>query len=79
MTSVRELFHNFDDFYEGKVKFENDFKIDIEGKGITHLNSCDGFTISLTNVFYKPCLRANILSLSTLDEQECKFLLHIGL
>lgn len=79
MTSQRELFCELDESYKGKVRFGDNSRISIEGKGKIMLNSLNRSSISLTNVLFTPNLYANILSLGRLDEQGCKIHLESGL
>ena len=72
MTSKRNLFYELDESYKGNVRFGDDSRIMIEGKGKILLNSKGNTQITLTNVVYTPKLKANILSLGCLDEQGCQ-------
>ena len=60
------------------VRFGDDSRIRIEGKGKILLNSRGNTQITLTNVLYTPKLKANILSLGSLDEQDCQITLGKG-
>ena len=60
------------------MKFGDDSRIAIHGRGKIHLNLKDGLPISLMNVLYTTSLRGNILSLGRLDEQGCKIHLEDG-
>ncbi|CAA6654616.1 unnamed protein product [Spirodela intermedia] len=56
MTGLKSLFYELDEAYNGKVRFGDDSKINIEGKGRILLNAHDGTTISLSNMLYTPSL-----------------------
>ena len=79
MTRKRNLFYELDESYKGNVRFRDDSRIKIEGKGKILPNSKGNTQITLTNVLYTPKLKANILSLGCLDEQGCQITLVKGL
>ena len=78
MIGKRNLFYELDESYKANVRFGDDSRIIIEGKGKILLNSKGNTQIALTNVFYTPKLKANILSLGCLDEQGCQITLGKG-
>ena len=72
MTGKRNLFYELDESYKGNVRFGDDSRIRIEGRGKILLNSKGDTQITLMNLLYTPKLKANMLSLGCLDEQGCQ-------
>lgn len=64
MIGNLNLLCDMDYDYKRKVKFGENFKIDIEGIGNILLFSIDDSSNLLTNVSYTPNLKANFLSLN---------------
>ena len=79
MTGKKNLFYELDESYKGNVRFGDDSRIRIEGRGKILLNSKGDTQITLMNVLYTPKLKANILSLGCLDEQGCQITLGKGI
>ena len=77
-TGKWNLFYELDESYKGNMRFGNDSRIRIEGRGKNLLNSKGDRQITLMNVLYTPKLKANILSLGCLDEQGCQITLGKG-
>ena len=69
MTGRREFFRNLDESTTGSVKFGDNSRIKIGGKGEIEVNQRDGSILCLKNVMFVPMLEANILSLGRLDEE----------
>ena len=69
MTGRREFFSVLDESTTGSVKFSDNSRILIKGKGSIEVNQRDGSSLQLCNVLYVPQLEANILSLGRLDEE----------
>ena len=72
MTCKKNLFYELDESYKGNLRFEDDSRIKIEGRGKILLYSKGDTQITLMNVLYTPKLKANILSLGCFDEQGCQ-------
>ena len=68
MTGKREFFSNLDESSTGSVKFSDNSRIEIRGKGEIEVNQRDGSILCLGNVLFVPKLEANILSHGRLDE-----------
>ena len=68
MIGGKDLIYCLDDFYKGTVRFRDGWRISIEGRGKIVLNSKDNTHIILRNFLSTTSLKANILSLSRLDE-----------
>ena len=69
MMGCREFCNDLDDTATGFVKFGDNPRIQIKGKGAIEVNQKDGSTLRLCNVLFVPKLEANILSLGRLDEE----------
>ena len=69
MTSCREFFSDLDESTTGFVKFGDNSRIQIKGKGEIEVNQRNGSTLRLYNVLFVPQLEAHILSLRRLDEE----------
>ena len=67
MIGRREFFHNLDESTTGSVKFGDNSRIQIRGKGAIEVNQSDGSILRLSSVLFVPQLEANILSLGRLD------------
>ena len=68
MPGCRYFFCELDESTTGFVKFGDNSRIRIEGKGVIEINQKNGEILQLSNVLYVPQLAANILSLGRLDE-----------
>ena len=68
-SGCRKFFCELDESTTGFVKFDDNSRIRIEGKGEILINQKNGEILSLSNVLYVPQLTANILSLGHLDEE----------
>ena len=69
MTGRREFFSDLDETTIEFVKFGDNSRIQIKGKGLIEVNQRDGSSLQLCNVLFVPQLEANILSLGWLDEE----------
>ena len=69
MSGRREFFSNLDETTTRSVKFGDNSRIKIRGKGSIKVNQRDGSSLQLCNVLYVRQLEANILSLGRLDEE----------
>lgn len=71
MTGNRSYFKELNETITGKVRFGDDSRIDIKGKGSILFVSQDGEKKILAEVFYIPDLRSNIISLGQATEAGC--------
>ena len=78
MTGRREFFNKLDDSITGSVKFGDNSRIQIEGRGEIEVNQKDGSMLRLGKVLFVPKLEANILSLSQLDEEGYRMIMGDG-
>ena len=66
MSGCRNYFCDLDESTTRFVKFGDNSRIQIEGKGVIQINQKNGEILRLSNVLYVPQLAANILSLGCL-------------
>jgi len=71
MTGNLEYFSKIDKTVTGKVRFGDDSRIDIKGKGSIPFVSKNGDSKLLEDVYYIPDLRSNIISLGQATEAGC--------
>ena len=71
MTGNRAYFRNIDGTITGKVRFGDDTRIDIKGKGSVLFVSGDGERRILADVYYIPDLKSNIISLGQATKSGC--------
>ena len=71
MTRRWEFFRSIDKSMTGFVKFGDNSKIRIKGRGDIEITQKDGKVLRFPSVLYVPNLTANILSLGRLDEEGC--------
>ena len=60
MSGNRRLFYELDETITGKVRFGDDSRVDIVGKGSVRFIIKGGDKKVLNNVYYIPALRSNI-------------------
>lgn len=72
MTGRKKYFKAIDESITGKVRFGDDSRIDIKGKGSVLFITQDGSKKLLANVYYIPDLKSNILSLGQATEAGCE-------
>ena len=72
MSGSQKFFCELDKSTAEFVKFGDNSRIRIEGKGAILINQKNGEILRLSNVLYVPQLTANILSLGRLDEEGCR-------
>ena len=72
MSGNRLFFYELDETILGKVRFGDDSRIDIKGKGSVRFVFKDGEKKVLSNVYYIPGLRSNIVSLGQATEVGCE-------
>lgn len=71
MTGNRSYFTKLNEEVTGKVRFGDDSRIDIKGKGSVLFITKDGKRKLLADVYYIPGLRSNIISLGQATESGC--------
>lgn len=71
MTGVRSYFSELNENVKGKVKFGDGSCINIDGKGSIHFQGKTGEQQLLTEIYYIPGLKSNILSLGQATEYGC--------
>ena len=72
MTGERSYFTTLDDSITGKVKFGDDSRIDIKGKGSVVFRFKDGVKKMMSNVYFIPALRSSIISLGQATKSGCE-------
>ncbi|KAD4584611.1 hypothetical protein E3N88_22212 [Mikania micrantha] len=75
MTGDKGLFSKLDTKIVGNVRFGDGSCVDIEGRGTILLECKNGEHKLLTEVYYIPFLKSNIISLGQLIEGGCKILM----
>ncbi|GKV27388.1 hypothetical protein SLEP1_g36561 [Rubroshorea leprosula] len=68
MSGNKELFSTLNEAMKGNIIFGDDTKIPIKGKGDVLIRSKNGSHLLITQVYYVPTLKSNILSLGQLLE-----------
>lgn len=71
MSGCRDYFSAIDDKITGKVRFGDDSRIEIKGKGSILFVTKDGKRKMLSDVYFIPDLRSNIISLGQATEAGC--------
>lgn len=71
MTGDRRYFNKIDDSITGKVRFGDDSRIDIKGKGTISFIDMNGEPRIIKNVYFIPDLKSNIISLGQATESGC--------
>ena len=72
MTGNLNFFSKLDERVTGKVKFGDDSRIDIKGKGSILFITGNGERKILSDVYFIPDLRSNIISLGQATESGCE-------
>ncbi|XP_010480978.1 PREDICTED: uncharacterized protein LOC104759792 [Camelina sativa] len=72
MSGVRSFFHELCEKVTGKVRFGDDSRVDIKGKGSIRFIFENGEKKVLNNVYYIPDLKSNIVSLGQATEAGCE-------
>ncbi|KAG7582944.1 Zinc finger CCHC-type superfamily [Arabidopsis suecica] len=78
MTGDRRYFDQLDDSVTGKVRFGDDSRIDIKGKGTIAFIDLNGTPRTMTYVYFIPDLKSNIVSLGQATEAGCDIRLKEG-
>ncbi|GMP80755.1 hypothetical protein CsSME_00035746 [Camellia sinensis var. sinensis] len=68
MCGKRELFSQFDNNFREKVKLGNDMSLTVQGKGNIRME-INGIVQVITEVFFVPELKNNLLSVGQLQEK----------
>lgn len=71
MSGDRRYFSHIDDSITGKVRFGDDSRIDIRGKGTIEFTDRNGEARKITDVYFIPDLKSNIISLGQATESGC--------
>ncbi|XP_024013371.1 uncharacterized protein LOC112087731 [Eutrema salsugineum] len=71
MTGDQRYLKKIDHSVTGKVRFGDDSRIDIKGKGSIELIDRNGDSRIITNVYFIPDLKSNIISLGQATESGC--------
>ena len=71
MTGNRRYFSMMDKTITGKVRFGDDSRIDIKGKGTISFVDMKGEARKMNDVYYIPELKSNIISLGQATESGC--------
>ncbi|CAA7038224.1 unnamed protein product [Microthlaspi erraticum] len=71
MTGDRRYFSSMDNSVTGKVRFGDDSRIDIKGKGTISFFDMNGEPRMMTDVYFIPDLKSNIISLGQATESGC--------
>ncbi|KAJ9554165.1 hypothetical protein OSB04_018210 [Centaurea solstitialis] len=77
MTSHQEWFSDLDEDFKHTVKLGNDSRIVVAGKGTIRMK-VNGITQVISDVYYIPELRSNLLSLGQLQEKGLAILIRDG-
>lgn len=72
MSGDRSYFTTLDETITGKVKFDDDSRIDIKGKGSISFVFKNGVKKVMSNVYFIPALKSNIISLGQATEAGCE-------
>ena len=71
MTGEQRYFSKLDTTITGKVRFGDDSRIDIKGKGTISFTDMNGDSRKMTDVYFIPDLKSNIISLGQATEAGC--------
>ncbi|KAE8733627.1 hypothetical protein F3Y22_tig00001120pilonHSYRG00301 [Hibiscus syriacus] len=78
MTGCIRKFAEIDTTIKGSVKFGDGSAVEIQGRGSILFECFTGEHRVLTNVYYIPKLKSNIISLGQLEENGCKVVIEGG-
>lgn len=71
MRGDKRYFSSISTAIIGKIRFSDDSRIDIRGKGTISFIDMDGESRKMTDVYYIPDLKSNIISLGQATEAGC--------
>ena len=69
MTSCKEFFSTLDENFHTTICLGNNSTIQVMEKETVDIKTRNGFVESISNVFYIPDLKANLLSIGQLQEK----------
>ena len=75
MCGGKEAFSDFDESFRSSVKFGDNSKISIMGKGKVTFQTKGNFTHTITNVLFVPDLKTNLLSVGQFHEKRYEIFL----
>lgn len=75
MSGNHDFFSSINEEVTGKVRFGDDSRVDIKGKGSVRFIFAGGAKKILNDVYYIPALRSNIISLGQATEVGCEVLM----
>ncbi|KAK1434246.1 hypothetical protein QVD17_11166 [Tagetes erecta] len=78
MTGNQDWFTHLDQTTVGKVRFGDDSRVEIKGRGTVVLQGKSGQQRILNDVYFIPSLKSNIISLGQLDESGYKVTMEHG-
>ena len=78
MIGQRNFFTTLDELAHDFLKFGDNSRVQIKGRGSVVVLRHDGQRLSFGNVLFVPKLCVNILNLGRLDEEECKMTMFGG-
>lgn len=78
MIGNRAMFASLDEKVTGTVRFGDNSVVEIQGMGAVTFQCKNGEHRALTEVYYIPRLRSNIISLGQLEEGGCRGVLENG-
>ena len=78
MTGSKAAFSELDDDVTDTVKFGDDSRVAIRGRGTIIFRCQNGEHHALTDVYYIPQLRSSIISIGQLDERGSEVLIKDG-
>ena len=79
MTGERNMFSTLDEGLHGTVKFGDGSLVAIKGRGTVVFRCQNGDQRALSEVYYIPSLRSNIISVGQLDEGGCRIGIEDGI
>lgn len=72
MSGDKRYFSYIDDSVTGKVRFGDDYRIDIKGKRTIEFTDRNGEPRRITDVYFIPKLKSNIISIGQATESGCE-------
>lgn len=79
MAGCKEMFSAIDETVHGTVRFGDGSRVSIHGKGTVVFECLNGEQRALSEVYYIPSLKSNIISLGQMDENGCRVVIDDGL
>lgn len=78
MCGKKEMFSELDESFVSEVKFGNDTKVPVMGKGKISIQLKDGSMNLISDVLYVPSLHQNLLSMGQLSEKGYEMQIYKG-